>query len=385
LSALIETTLMRENADYLIVRNEDAFVAALRSRRYSTVLFAELHNGGSNGGSGEDDENLQMSSLTALELQAAAASGTGVVWIKTHPDNNEHLQDLFGAKPNGSLPNLTQVVLPNSVASVVGTWNIQGFGMKVKLVGGTKVGDLKPGSQPAMVISQYGDGRTALMMFDPSTITDPQGAMDTLANVLRYAMPVVNDSFPGGVVQVEWTASHLAAPLDVELKSQLPAELKFVDADDGVITLPTAAAWNRHVTTDHTVFEALVKLPQTSGTYAIAAQLYDKQVGGSTLLAQSTLSVVLDKSRDSLGATALAVLRDLKVPKNQQSKLQQAIDAVQAAITRTQRTKADASYSIDKLTTAFDKLLQIDAVPNAGAVAVADLVGAYESLWATYP
>jgi hypothetical protein len=383
LSALIETTLLHEEADYLIVRNEEAFVSALRSRRYTTVMFAELHNGGGNGE--EDDTTLQMSSLTVLELKAAAASGTGVIWIKTHPDNNEHLQALFGAKPNGSLPNLTQVVLPNSVASVAGTWGIQGFGMKVKLVGGTKVGELKPATQPAMVISQYGDGRTALVMFDPSTISNPQGAMDTVANVLHYAMPVTSASFPGGVVQVEWSASRLLAPLDVELNSQLAAELKFVDVFDGIITLPTTAVWSRHETADHDLFSALVKLPQTSGAFAIAAQLYDKQVGGSTLLAQSTISVTLEQNRDSLGATALAALRDLRVPKNQQAKLQQALDAVQAAITRPQTTKADASYSIDKLTLAFDKLLQIDAVPNAATVAVADLVGAYESLWASYP
>ena len=401
LMALIEATLIREDDDYLIVRNEDDFVKALRSRRYSTVLFGELHNGnaghggygayGGSGGSGgdyggddDDDQTLQLSSQTVLELKGTVASGAGLVWIKTHPDNNEHLQALFGAKPNGSLPNLTQVVLPNSAASVAGTWSIHGFGMKVKLMGGTPVGLLKPASQTAMVISQYGDGRTALMAFDPSVISAPQGAMDTLANVLGYARPVNPETQVGSVVQVDWTASHLSPPVSVELKSQVPSGLTFVSVDGGTTTVPTEAVWTRSVTTETSVFNALVRLPQVKGTYTIGAQLRDRGAAGSPQLAAGSVTVTVAKSRDELGATALTALRNLKVPKNQQSKLQKAIDSVQSAVSRSQRSKSDALYSVGKVTVAMDQLLQINSVPNDAFVAVSDLLGAYQALWSSY-
>jgi hypothetical protein len=399
LVALVEGTLIREGDDYLIVRNEDAFLTALRSRRYSTLMLAELQKSGSGGGyygsntygggghgdDDDDDESLHFSSQTMLELKGAVAAGSGLVWIKTHPDNNEHLQPLFGAKPNGSLPNVTQLVLPNSVASVAGTWVIQGPAMKVKMMGGTAVGQLKPGSQPAMVVSQFGDGRTALMAFDPSRISDPQGAMDTLANVLSYARPVNADTQLGSYVQLEWTASHLSPPMSAQLKSQVPAGFAFISVADGTATVPSEAIWTRSVTTDTSVFTALVRIPLAKGSYTIAAQLKDAGAAGTPTLAEATVAVSIAKSRDDLGAAALTALRALKVPNSQKQKVQKAIDYVQSAVSRSQRSKSDALYSIGKTTLALDQLIQCNSVPNDAFVAVAELMGAYESLWSSYP
>ena len=133
------------------------------------------------------------------------------------------------------------------------------------------------------------------------------------------------------------------------------------------------------------MFAALVRLPQTKGSYSIAAQLKDAGAAGTPQLAQATVSVTIGKSRDDLGATALTALRNLKVPNNQKASVQRAIDYVQSAVSRSQRSKSDALYSIGKTTLALDQLLQCNTVPNDAVVAVAELMGAYQSLWSSYP
>jgi hypothetical protein len=366
------------------VRDERDFVAALRTHRYGTIVLGELQPSGGDD-EREDDSSLRLSEPAALELKASVIAGAGIVWIKTHPDEDEDLLPLFGAKSTGVLSNLSQVILPNSPATTAGTWTTHGYGLRLKLAGGTRVGDLSPGQLPALVISQYGDGRTALVAFDPSAFSDSQGAMSTLANVLSYAESTRTDTFPGGIVQLQWTASQLTAPTDVELKAHLPAGWSFVAAPAGTISSATDAVWDQHVVSDTAVFAALAKIPFTKGTYAISAQLSQNQSGTMTPLAQNSFNVALAVSRDDLGAKALNLLNAMKVPPRTQPRLQQVIWLVQSAINRSQTNANDALYSIGQLTMALDGLSEIETAPDGTAVALAQLLEAYETLWASYP
>ena len=326
-----------------------------------------------------------MSDPAVLELKASVIAGAGIVWIKTHPDEDEDLLPLFGARSIGVLSNLTQVILPNSPATTAGTFTTHGFGLRVKLAGGTRVGNLNPGQLPAMVISQYGDGRTALVAFDPSAFNDSQAAMGTLANVLSYAASTNTEAFPGGIVQLQWTASQLTAPSDVELKAHLPTSLSFVAAPGGTVSSATDAVWDRHVTSDTAVFSALAKVPFTKGTYTVSAQLSQNQSGTMTPLAQNSFNVSLAVSRDDLGAKALNLLNAMKPPRNCEDRLQQVIWLVKSALNRSQNNANDALYSIGQLTQALDQLSGIETAPDGTAVAVAQLLEAYETLWASYP
>jgi hypothetical protein len=326
-----------------------------------------------------------LSDPAALELKASVIAGAGIVWIKTHPDEDEDLLPLFGAKSTGVLNNLTQVILPISPATTAGTWTTTGYGLKLKVTGGTRVGDLSPGQLPAMVISQYGDGRTALVAFDPSAFSDSQGAMTVLANVLSYAASTNTDAFPGGILQLQWNATQLSPPIALELQAQLPTGWSFVAAPAGTISSPTNAVWNQQVTTATATFSALAKLPLAKGTYAISAQLSQNQGGTLTQLAQTTFNVALTVSRDDLSGKALNLLTAMKVPHNQQNDLQQVIGLVQAASARSQNNANDALYSIAQLTLALDELSEIETAPDATAVALAQLLEAYETLWASYP
>ncbi len=104
-----------------------------------------------------------------------------------------------------------------------------------------------------------------------------------------------------------------------------------------------------------------------------------------TPLAQNSFNVALAVSRDDLGAKALNLLNAMKVPPRTQPRLQQVIWLVQSAINRSQTNANDALYSIGQLTMALDGLSEIETAPDGTAVALAQLLEAYETLWASYP
>ena len=86
-----------------------------------------------------------------------------------------------------------------------------------------------------------------------------------------------------------------------------------------------------------------------------------------------------------MSAKALNLLTAMKAPGHKQEELQEVISLVHSAVNRSQNNANDAQYSISQLTQAVDELSEIETAPDATAVALAQLLEAYETLWASYP
>jgi subtilase family serine protease/Tol biopolymer transport system component/flagellar hook assembly protein FlgD/fibronectin type 3 domain-containing protein len=402
LLAMIEAVLIRDGDDYLIVRNECNFLKALRSRRYATVVLVELNDGHDAvtnvalpGGEGTDlgapdplsggDFNLHMSPATAREIRAMVTTGSGMVWIKTHPDANEHMDELLGVQFLGATPSLSQVALTDSPASHAGVWGASGFGLNLSVTTGVAVGALTPGGSPAMVLRRrLGGGRTALLTFDPSALADPQAGLDAVTNAIRYAAPV-DQLLAGAVAEIRWTASQLTPPLSTVLHVQLPEGMAFVDVGQGVIVSARDAVWIRDVTANQTVFSAFVRLPALNGDYVVTAALSESRNGALTALAQNNLTVALDSDRDSQGATTLDLLNHLPVGAGYWTNLQQAIVDVQTAIVRPVQTREDVAYSIGKLVETTDLVAHLVGTTADAIAATGKLLGMYQTLLASLP
>lgn len=376
LAALIDATLRREGADYLIVRSRSAFVNALRMRRYTTLVLGELHPSRSSEGG-----VLHMDEATRLEVQGTVASGVGIVWIKNHPDSNEHWQELFGARTQGVIPNLTAVQLGASPASAEGRWNTGGPGVRLRITHGTPAGRLYPdGVRPAMVLSRYGYGNTVWLAFDPSLFVDPQGAIDTTANAIRYAQPAELPLLPGAVTELRWTANRIPAPLALRLVETLTPPTTFVLARDGTIDTPQEASWERLVEAATASFSALIRLSTEAGDYAATARLYEVQAGTPVELISRTLALSVVQ-RDALSADVMTALATLSVDSDDRDELNDAIDAVQDALGRQQGTLADAAYAIEKLVTAIEELDDMDADASAVIAKIGLLMAVYQAQW----
>lgn len=352
LIALIDSTLGAVGADYRVVRHKDEFIGALRSRRYTTVLLGELQ-------AATGAQSLGIDDAMAEEIQATVASGVGLVWIKTHPDNianpgtgssQPDWGRFFGVTITGVTPNLTQVVLTNSAASQAGTWSTSGFGLQVQGQGGIVVGSLVPGkNNPAQVLNRHGNGNVALVTFDPSAFVDPQGAIDTLHNVLQYGVPLTTTLLPSSLTEIRWDASQLTPPLDVRFEAHLPVGMAFLDLNGGQIVSAQEAVWEQHLDVDRTTFSSLVRLSASTGTFDINSTLLQQQGADLSPIVSNMLTISVTVDRNQLGVQVMDTLTHLVVPMKEKSILADAIVNVQQALIRQQIVLDDIQFSIEEL------------------------------------
>lgn len=412
---LVQSALNAQERDYLVVTQESEFLKALRTQRYGTVMILEPHRAcaeeqeqehqrtqegerkhSEHEGRREDSdherdcgerayEHLQISEHVSDELRAMLASGTGMVWIKTHPDSNEHWQDIFGAKSQGVIPRLSAVELQDSPASVQGVWASSGSGLKLRLVGAQAVGVLQPdGKHPAMVLNAYRQGRVALVTFDPSRFEDQQGAQGVLEHLIRFAAPVRTLGLAGEPVDILWHVSKLNAPLELQFDEHLVDALRFLSARDGLLTDAQNAIWTRTLDTDSTHFKASIALPLNSGTYTVRAIASRLEGLVPFELARESLDVVVDRQAPQMGVALLDYLNALPVPTKDRDELQDAIAHIQHALTRRQQTQKDAQYAIRQLLEASEELRDMSSDSAQGEAMLGELVRSYQLLWSRY-
>jgi hypothetical protein len=378
---LVDVTLLQTGLDYRIVHDEAEFLSALRTRRYTSLVLADL-----DADDGErDSAELKVSKDTRDEIRAMVASGVGLVWIKTSTEGDEHWSDLVGAKARGRTKRLEQVILTESPLGAVGEWAIGGHGSRLKVDGGVGVGRLIPGDDhPAAVLNIYGDGRVALLAFDPAEMVDIDAAQSVIRGAIRYSQPAEPALLPGGVAEVRWSAFNMLPPLSLRLDEILGEGLSFLRALDGIIQRPQEATWSRRVSTTEMAFIALVRLPQEKGDYQVSARLYEIEGGAETPLADKGLVVGLMADRNDLALAVMEALSKLVVLKEDQNKLRSVTDLVQDAIARPQDSRKDAAYAIEKLVGAVDKLTKMKSDQRQAVGKIGQLLATYQLLWRSH-
>lgn len=378
LFATLEGAFAARGVDYRIVRNGDDFIAALRSRRYDVMVFADLR---------EDplfySNVLEPDDASMREIRAAVSGGMGAVWITTRHSENPRLQKLFGAQTNGELSGVTQVTLPEGVASSAGVFNASGNAVELLISGGTRVGDLSPSAAAAISIHQLGDGRTALLAFDPASFTDQQAAHATVANVLAYAEPTQLPVIPGGVVELSWTIPQLQDVTAPQLRvDQLPAGMLLLHAYGGTATGITSATWNLPAGAAQATVSALVRLPILEGTYNVEAALYETSTGTPTQLVQDSVEVAAATGIDEYLAQVRATLDALVVPPSEMPMLEDARWTLSGTMaTWPDSWTEDVGTSINKLTTVYQTLEGITPPPHPAMSELGMLLFHFEALY----
>jgi len=400
MTTLLNAIFTREGVDNLIVTNESDFITALRSQRYGTLVLADLDNSVAcdddddkdddkkeNGNcKGSDDQGrgtrLKMRSETRREIRAIVASGSGLVWIKTHPDNSEKWEDVVGAKLRGKIPNITSVVLEDSPASQANTWATQDNGHKVEVTSGLAVGSLMPAdSAPALILNAYSQGKVALMTFDPSAIVDSNGAMDVLWNVIKFAQPSRVALLPGDSADMSWTVSNVNPPLDSQLTAQLADGMQYIIVLDGEVTAIDLATWNKLIENDQHTFRSVIKLAQEKGAHLITAKIARLENGFPFEIANADLEVVIEKDIDDFGIDLMDSMMNLTVPAEDDEDLQEVIVLIQTAITSPRTSREEIEAIIKSLLKAYKKLLSLETnVPDIEAQ-FGLLLRNYQILW----
>lgn len=409
---LVDAALKLERAYYTIVHDEQAFVHAMRSGRYRTFVLAELHpgqtashceDGEDSESSGaksaskkvedcEDDDNstgpalLKIADDTHLAIRAHVAAGTGLVLIKNHPDNNEHWLEVAGAKPKGVNTKLEQVVLVETPASRAGTWLTGGYGLRLKVTGGTAVGKLLPdGNYPGLVINTYESGRVAWLPFNPASFKDVDGAKGVIADAVRFARPVSVSTTAGSVVELRWTASKLQPTFEARFDERLSMGGIMLYAWDGDVVGATEGTWTTRIASKRSDFRALVRLPLSVGTYSSHARLSRMEGTIAMLLREKDFEFSVSRDQTELGNDAMNTLMHLSVGSRDRNKLQKAIEFLQLALIAPQSSRAELERIIGHL---LDAIEAVDAMSGSSPAVIAKiglLLQMYELAWSGSP
>jgi hypothetical protein len=305
------------------------------------------------------------------------------VWIKTHPDNNEHWDRLFGAKPNGSVPNTKRVMLGESPASTQGDWVHQGSAMRLKTSTGMSVGGFSPTAGPAMVLHGYGAGPTLMMAFEPNNLTDRKVGMDIVSNVLRYAATGDLPLQAGGVAEVNWLASGMTGK-GLSLEAKLKGAT-FLHVWDTKIEDPSTARWAIPDNQAQLKGRALLRLPLKSGTYSAEARLLQREGSTTRTLAEHNLSLKLLPSDGVLMADLMDAVLALPV-KSIKDRMNRDLAVISinlaAAIAPVDCIGLDAAMA--HLRVALEHLDWISIDKQAARARLGYLMRSYQLRWSAY-
>lgn len=371
---LLRESMNAGDFDYHIAHGEVDFRSALRTGRYNVVVLGELHKAGAAG------NHFHLSQSMRLELQASVAAGTGLIWIKTHPDKNEHWQLLFGAKPNGAFPRAAQVTLPDSPATNPGTWAHQGFITRLKATGGVPVGGFSNGGDAAMVLHSYGAGPTLAMAFEPNNLNDSSSARAIVRRVLEYAATGIYQHQPNGVAELSWRATGMTGDgltLDTEMHGPT-----ILHVWGGVLDSPTTAHWELPGGEDEITVKALVRLPSEPGNYLAEAKVMQRSGVSREELAAHTLTLPVTRSPDVLAADLVGEVMALPIVGNKQAQQRQrVVNAINAAVGIAPVSASAAESCMAHLREALEQLDGLPMDARQARAALGYLMQAYQLQW----
>lgn len=380
---MVETTLQTAGTPYHIAVDEQDFITQLRTHSFSTVLFIDVMHMPIWKGESEwrYREQWPLNKRAQGELLGTIASGTGLLWIKTHPGHGHSLAQGLGMRIFGAAPHLSTVTLPDGPATVEGVWEAGGYGLSMRTKPGTAVGRLSPSGRPALMISRHGNGNVAIMAFNPALLTDQNAGTQILQRSLAFAKPIEVPTIPGGPVGIRWTTQQLIPPMNLEFVEELPLDMSFESALDGIVENDQLARWQGMVNDEQYYYDAIAVLPDVLGTYSVSGTLNELRDGLAWELVSATLDVTLDKQGDDIAVDLIDALNALELRRHDAHRRSAALWYIQLAIAKEPNSMKNIEYSIRKLLTAQKFIAGLDEIDPDIHRMFGRLLSVYQLAW----
>jgi hypothetical protein len=312
------------------------------------------------------------------ELREAVRRGDALIVDGDHDSRNRSLLPLLGVKQIGKLPqqNYTAILLDGTVLPV-GQLATLGQPTRYELITGQSVAVF--GSAPAIVLNQYGDGRTALFAFDLAAML---GADPTLSNsLLRQTITSTTNhlaSTPGTLTVNDVVALQTdvvnrgTRPVTLELRATIPIGVGVIGSvPDATITPasatgPGSAILRITVPSGQSARWLLKVRPTRPGAQSIPVAIYSvPDTSGAAPKLEKTVTHSLTVQGDEALLTAATAAVDQLRPtrSSDNSAKRRAQDDIRDAKSLIQHGDFDAA--IGAWLSASDEVARISSVPSA--------------------
>ncbi|MGA1840972.1 MAG: CARDB domain-containing protein [bacterium] len=367
---LLEGILTEAVSSYTFVYLQQDFEKELRNPYYTDMLILGDHRS-----PGQE---------TSCELREKIHSGTGIIsslWYKDFivlSDDCQRKNSIFGIKFKGHLSlQDNEVKTMESPITGEGAFKTEGKVKKVEALEGTFVAGqiygekpkhVKDKGYPAIVLNEYGLGKTIYLAFDLGLTIDDSN-YEQIAELLKNAIIYIHRSedksvfHPYHLAPLELRIKSLWGSLDVQATETFPREINIYD--------PAAAEWitespwiiTMHLNPDETMtvpFYALT--PDVPGSYVLDTEIGFMSNGAYVFFRDLDSEILIDTDTAILIADIVTRLNSFSLNQKEMKKIKQVVNFLDNIQERDILTKKDISRNIHDTLRSIDALNMIDGV-----------------------
>lgn len=356
---------------YYIAPTMDDFTNALRSGRYNTYLLIDLKE-----------------PLMGEEIREAVHHGDGLIFIKTSPQADPFLDDVFGVKFTGQTTSSDLVVnLTESPVSAVGTLQSSGKNVVAAINSNTAesygyVVD-KHNTYPSIVYNQYNRGKVLLYNFDLLYIMDEEKVKELIQNSLSLVKPIESYPIALGSMPVKIMLANSTEPVDVKVIETISSGMTYdTIAPQAAETIQNTITWQKYLNAgEKAVLGYYLNLPDMRGDYTTNTELRYDNNGYYRTYGNYSLTINIQNNSFELQQLIIAELRNIITDNIADAeKITNAVSNLSAINTNASNRK-EAEQNIRLITKASDEVRKLTFDATEIRLKLDDLLKTWEMKW----
>jgi len=364
--------LLRKTVDsYSIVYDKKDFQAELRNHLYTDILIV--------------GNEQPLEDHCDNELRELVYSGKGIIsslFLKDgeYRKDKEEDSSLFGVGYKGRLSGDDHDIdLVDSPVSAAGTLKTQGEALRIEAAEGATVagwikagkgkdGKCKDESYPAIVLNEYGTGKTVYCAFDIAASLDSQ-SHDRLSEILKNSIHYVHkilqaDSFaPYHGIPVEINLNSTGSVLNLRITETYPSDVKIYDSPASRwITENPWTMTTRLEPGEPKSIRYFALLPDITGTYTLETDIEYLDNGSYIPYRNLSEDFIVDKNTVTITGDIIAALNELQAEGRQKARINDAIRHVDYVQKRKVIGGHDIEKNISDILKAIDALISLNGI-----------------------
>ncbi len=366
----LEAILKSAGIAYYIPDDEEDFKASLRTGRYNAYLLPDFK-----------DEDL------GAELRESVYYGDGLLFIKTRPDDDPSLSDVFGVKFFGetSYGDLA-ITLTDSPISNVSTIETRGKDI-VSIITATTAQSFgyvtdKRNTYPAIVFNQYGRGRVITYTFDLLSSPEKVQAAALLINSLNFIRPAEHHVRALDSAPVRITLNNSSEPADIKMIENLPDKISTDTITPQGTQKDNTITWLKSLGgTEKANFGYYLNLPDIAGSYALGTELRYNNGSEFRLYGNYDLSLEIEYNSADLLQNVITQLSEITTTSRKDARrIEESIDKLQSIDRRGTRLET-ARNNIQAIIEATEELSNLSIDISAIRLELDELLKIWEKKW----
>lgn len=366
----LNSVLFSLGLSYYMAPNNEEFVEAVRSGRYNTYLLVDYKE-----------------PLLGEEIRESVYYGSGLIFIKTSPQADPFLDDVFGVKFTGKTTDSgLPVNLVESPISAGGTINSSGKGVVSTITSDTAqsfgyVVD-KRDTFDSIVSNQYGRGKTILYNFDLLYTTDRSRLENLISNSLNYVKP--SEQYPTALesMSVKISADNSTERVDIKLIETMPAGTSVDSISPNASVTENTITWQKYLNIrEKAAFRYYLNIPDASGDYTTDTELRYSNNGEYRLYGNYTLTFNIKNSSAELLRTIMSELSGLSANNTADADRITKAAAGLSAISANASNRKDAEENIKLITNATDEIRKLSFDAPDVRLKLEELLRIWEKKW----